>query len=133
MKLFNKCVLCCFHYLKSILIDDLLNTSTQWFLLNQCICYNKNRLLFQLVVMNLYQKQCIFSVRKKNSLLWKRHKYQHSADIFVKTICKPFHDTGLFLYSLKTHQKTRGFLMFSACMCVKSHLIFIYLFCYLCK
>ena len=48
-------------------------------------------------------------------MLWNKHEYRYSADIFVKNIVIPFHDTGLFLYFLKCISKT-GFLIFSGGM-----------------
>ena len=55
MNLFNKRVICYFHYLKSILNNVRLKiTSTQWFLLIQNICYNKKSLLFQLAAFKIY-------------------------------------------------------------------------------
>ena len=44
----------------------------------------------------------------KNALLWNKHEYKHSADIFVKKIFNVFQGTGLFVYSLKY----KDFLMF---------------------
>ena len=40
-----------------------------------------------------------------STLLWNKHEYQHSADIFVKNIFNPFPGTGLFLYFLKYIRK----------------------------
>ena len=54
-KLFNRCVVCYFHYLKTILNNDLFNEyNNQWFLLIYNICYNKKSLLLQLIVFNIY-------------------------------------------------------------------------------
>ena len=47
-----------------------------------------------------WKNQCRSTVRK-HALLWNKHEYQHSADIFVKNIFNPFPGTGLFLYFLK--------------------------------
>ena len=47
-----------------------------------------------------WENQCILTIRK-HALLWNKHEYQHCVDIFVKNILKPFHGTGLFLYSLR--------------------------------
>ena len=38
---------------------------------------------------------------KKACSLMNKHEYQHSADILIKNIFKPFYGTGLFLYSFK--------------------------------
>ena len=55
MKLVNKCVVCYFHYLKTILNNDLFNEyNNQWLLLIYNICYNKKSLLLQLVAFNIY-------------------------------------------------------------------------------
>ena len=51
-----------------------------------------------------WKNQCR-SVRK-HALLWSKHEYQHSADIFVKNIFNPFHGTGFFLYFLKYIRKS---------------------------
>ena len=47
-----------------------------------------------------WKNQCRSTIGK-HALLWNKHEYQHSADIFVENIFNPFHGTGLFLYSLK--------------------------------
>ena len=86
-----------------------------------------------------WKNQCRLTVRK-HALLWNKHEYQHSADIFVKNIFNPFPGTGLFLYFLKYIRKPEVSWCFqgalkksSAIIWVKSHLIFSYLFCYLFK
>ena len=56
------------------------------------------------------KNQCRSTVRKY-ALLWNKHEYQHSADIFVKNIFNPFHGSGLLLYFLKYIGNSRGFLM----------------------
>ena len=43
-------------------------------------------------------------------LLWNKHEYRHSADMFVKNIFNPFFH---FAILPEIHQKTRGFLIFS--------------------
>ena len=85
------------------------------------------------------KNQCRSTVRKQ-ALLWNKHEYQHSADIFVKNIFNPFPGTGFFLYFLKYIRKLDVFWCFqgalkesSAIKCVKSHFIFSYLFSYLFK
>ena len=120
------------------------NTLTQRFLLIWNICYdkkslfvptgclkninyNKNRLFFQLVAIDICQKQsqrCSLkstwirnhwnfvplelhwknhcrSVIRKQALLWYKDEYHYFGDIFVKNVSNTFHGTGLFLYSLK--------------------------------
>ena len=47
-----------------------------------------------------WKNQCRLTVRK-HALLWNKHEYQHSADIFVKNIFNPRYATGLLLYFLK--------------------------------
>ena len=55
MKLFNKCAMCYFHYLKTFqTMFHSKNTSTQWFVLIYNICYHKKSLLFQLVAFKIY-------------------------------------------------------------------------------
>ena len=44
--------------------------------------------------------------KKACSVIDKR-KYQHPADIFVKNTFNSFHGTGLLLYSIEIHHKTR--------------------------
>ena len=51
-----------------------------------------------------WKNQCRSTVRK-HILLWNKHEYPHSADIFVKTIFNPFHGTGVFLYFPKYIRK----------------------------
>ena len=86
-----------------------------------------------------WKNQCRSTVRK-HALLWNKHKYQHSADIFVKNILNPFPVIGLFLYFLKYIRKPEVSWWFlgalkesSVVKCVKSHFIFSHLFCYLFK
>ena len=43
--------------------------------------------------------------KKACPVMEQTYEYQHSGDIFVKNIFKPFHDTGLFLYFLKYIRK----------------------------
>ena len=128
VKLFNKCGICIFRFLKSILRS----TSIQWFLLIWNVCYNKKSLLCQLVVLNIYRKQSLRVVLwnhfksgnietlyllsalkepvqinyKNHALLWNKDGYQHSADIFIKNIFNPIYGTGLNLYSLKYIRKS---------------------------
>ena len=42
---------------------------------------------------------------RKHALFWNKTEYQHSIEIFVKNIFDPFHDTDLFLYSLRSIKK----------------------------
>ena len=159
---FSKCAICYFHYLKSFwMIIRLKNISTHWFVLIWNICYNKKSLLLQLVALNIYRKhslrgvpwnrlksvsidtswvhwenQCISTIRK-HALLWKKHGYQRSTDIFVRNIFNAFRATGLFLYSLKYIRKPEVSWYFQGALketramkWSKSHLIFSYLFCY---
>ena len=86
-----------------------------------------------------WKNQCRSTVRK-HALLWNKQGYQHSTDIFVNNIFNLFHGTGVFLYFLKYIKKPEVAWCFqgvlkdtSAIKWVKSHLIFIYLFCYLFK
>ena len=51
-----------------------------------------------------WKNQCRSKVRKY-ALLWNKHEYQHSADIFVKNIFNLFHGIGLFLYFSKYKRK----------------------------
>ena len=132
VKFFNKCFVCNFHYLKTIL--------NQWLLLIYNIGYNKKSLLLQLVACNIYAilktvycfnwsqedlleadtKRCfLMQVKsenietvhwksqwrptiKKHALLWNKNEYQHSADISVKN---QFYATGIFQSSLKSIRK----------------------------
>ena len=50
---------------------------------------------------------------EESMLLWNKHEYQHSPDIFVKNIFNPFHGTGLFSILPEINHKIRGFLMLS--------------------
>ena len=107
------------------------NKSTQWFQVGTFKIYviaNRSSLLLLLVAMNINLKHSLTSVswsqlKSKNietlyflkalkepvqidyALLWNKHEYQHSADIFVKYIFNPICGTGLFLYSLKCIRK----------------------------
>ena len=75
-------------------------------------------------------------------MLWKRHEYQHSADIFVKNFLTHFMALVPF-YNRWNHQKIRCLKIWdvskphieetSAMKWVKSHLIFTYWFSYLHK
>ena len=47
---------------------------------------------------------------RKHVLLWNKHEYQHSADIFVKITLTHFMVLVFFCTS-RNHQKTRGFLI----------------------
>ena len=42
-----------------------------------------------------WNNHCRLTIRK-DTLLWNKHEYQLSTDIFVKNILNLFHDTGLF-------------------------------------
>ena len=75
--------------------------------------------LFQLVAMNIYRKPslrrapwnqlksgnietlCLLSTLERTGvdrlLLWSKHEYQHSADIFVENIFNLFHGPGFLL------------------------------------
>ena len=78
MKLFNKCVICIFSFLKSILKS----TSIQWFLLIWNICYNKKSLLCQLVVLNIYRKQSLRVV------LWNHFKSGNIETLYLLSALK---------------------------------------------
>ena len=53
--------------------------------------------------------------KKAYALLWSKHEYQHSGEIFVKNIFKPFHDTGLFT-DLFFDTSSDFFFLFEACI-----------------
>ena len=80
------------------------------------------------------------STLRKHALLWNKHEYQQSADIFVNNIFNPFPGTDLFLYVLEYVRKPEVSRYFQGALkesstikWVKSHFIFSYLFCYLFK
>ena len=86
-----------------------------------------------------WKKHCRLMLRKR-ALLWNKHEYQHSADIFIKNDFNSLHGTGVFLYSLKYIRKFMLSWYFqgalkktSAMQWAKNNLIFSYLLCYLFK
>ena len=56
---------------------------------------NLNQKTLKFYMWWVHQKNQCRSTVKKHALLWNKHEYQHSADIFVKSIFSPFHGTAL--------------------------------------
>ena len=56
---------------------------------------NLNQKILKFYMWWVHQKNQCRSTVKKHALLWNKHEYQHSADIFVKSIFSPFHGTAL--------------------------------------
>ena len=63
--------------------------------------------------------------KKAYALLWNKHEYQHSGEIFVKNILKPFHDTGLFT-DLFFNTLCDFFFQFEACIVYSFHPEFVF-------
>ena len=63
--------------------------------------------------------------KKAYALLWSKHEYQHSGEIFVKNIFKPFHDTGLFT-DLFFDTSSDFFFLFEACIIYCFHAEFVF-------
>ena len=152
IKMFNECVICYLHYLKSILngdsfkeyISPVVFINSKYMLKIYAVVSIKKSLFFQLTVFKIYaiikavycfnclpwistgrSRYKVFfeinlnlktlklytswvywkrqrrSIIRKHTLLWNKHKYQHSAGLFVKNIFKTFHGTLLCLYVLK--------------------------------
>ena len=135
MKLFNKSVISYFHYLRRILNDDsfkeyinpvvFINLKYIYFVMKKFLvstgysehlqeavterCSLKStsiRNMEILYLLNALKELCKSTIRK-HALLWNKHEYQHTPDMFVKNIFNPFYDTRLFLYSLKYIRKSK--------------------------
>ena len=112
MKLLNKSVICYFHYIKSILNDDL---STPWFnwlpwtstgssYLRGFRWNQRNLEILKFYTSWVHWKNQCRSTVRNYALLGNEHEYQHS-DTIVKNIFNPFYGTGVFLYFLKYIRK----------------------------